>query len=209
MPPTEIGNFYKQIYNLTDGILKQSTTDKQLIKLMVEVFNTTEKEAENSISKKERSHIDCKAGCDTCCRVHVAVLKPETLIIADYLKTKHTDEELIKLKDDMAELCLDIKALDEIERIFANKPCVFLDCNGACSIYPVRPLLCRSITSADVDACVESIRMIALDQAVHVPMNIRQKSLFDTAFKAVADTMQKHGFPAKSFEITHGVLDKL
>jgi Fe-S-cluster containining protein len=36
----------------------------------------------------------------------------------------------------------------QIAMDFAHKPCMFLDeSNGSCTIYPVRPLGCRSMTS--------------------------------------------------------------
>jgi len=206
MPGIEISSFYNHIFSLSEGMLRLSTDNEKLIELIREVYNQTEKEASESISEEERKHMDCEAGCSTCCRVHVPVLRPESLIIIEFLKSTRSAEEIEQLKIDMKALCLEIGCLDELERIFANKKCIFLDKDGVCSIYPVRPLLCRSITSADVNACKESISMIAIDQAVNIPMNIRQKSLFDTAFKAVADAMQKHGFPAKSCEITGGVL---
>ena len=59
----------------------------------------------------------------------------------------------------------------EEERIMARQPCAFLDGSGSCSIYPVRPLLCRSITSTDADACREALSMLALGENQPISYN--------------------------------------
>ncbi|PLX66638.1 MAG: hypothetical protein C0602_11235 [Denitrovibrio sp.] len=206
MPGLEIGKFYSQILNVVTSNLKLSCDDKSLTELMRLVTELAEEEANRSISKEERDHMDCKEGCCICCRVHVPVLRPEALRIKHYLAENLNEQEQNELLAKMKKMCIEIRCLDEIERIFVNKKCVFLGSNGQCTIYPVRPLLCRSVTSADADACKESISMIALDQDRSIPMNIKQKSIYDTAFKALADGLDQYGISSKSREITGGVL---
>jgi Fe-S-cluster containining protein len=112
--------------------------------------------------------ITCSNNCTRCCFHWVEdVYSFEAEIIADYIKknfSSRVSEILDRFRKDVAE----IERLDAIvgEKMFAcgedkeasgidsvdlllsgfyqlRRPCALLDDNGACGIYPVRPLTCR------------------------------------------------------------------
>lgn len=196
----------KNIKSIFNKYLGESRSEDKITGMMSEIFEYAESEVKKFVSDEERSHMQCKAGCSICCRVNVSVLYPEAVAIKSYLLQNRSAKELDKLKSEMENLVRKIKYLDEDERIFLNADCAFLDGKGACSIYPVRPLMCRSVTSADSEACKTAMSMMALDESVFVPMNIRQKSIMDSVFKSLAEEMRLAGIENRSREVTDQTL---
>jgi len=116
-------------------------------------------------SRKEVSN--CSKGCGVCCR-HWAddVYSFEAGIIADHLIRSNADtQEIIKTIEQDEYVLEKIKAAilaktEELEKenisredalLFAfyqmERPCCFLDAGGSCSIYGIRPMICRSFVN--------------------------------------------------------------
>ncbi|BCR03901.1 zinc/iron-chelating domain-containing protein [Desulfuromonas versatilis] len=151
---------------------------------------------------EEARHIACAEGCGTCCTVNVAVLIPEAIAICHYLTEARSSAELGALGRGLDELDRETRWLDDEERIVAQRPCAFLDARGACSIYPVRPLLCRSVTSTDAERCREAICGAVFGEQVPVLMNLFQKSLMESAFAGLARGLELAGLDAGGGRLT-------
>ncbi|PLX69375.1 MAG: hypothetical protein C0603_00155 [Denitrovibrio sp.] len=201
--------FSDRVLNLISTKFSLSKIKNNFTELMEAVFVLSEAEVTLHITDEELAQMDCKEGCSTCCKVNVSILDFEAIIISDFLLKTLTNSELETLKIKMKLLVRDIQSLDEDERIMSNKPCAFLNKKGGCSIYPVRPLLCRSVTSADKQACKDAMTMIALGEEISIPMHARQKQIMDVTFKAVAKSMENQGLSSKSMELTKSVLTHL
>ena len=105
--------------------------------------------------------IACKEGCNACCirSVNVSRLEGE-FIIAFLTKANRWSAAGFSLENtcsssgpkhttnQFAALCL-TGNMEEIEEAakWDFTPCYFLEVNGSCSIYPVRPLMCRGFVS--------------------------------------------------------------
>lgn len=149
----------------------------------------------------DRNLIACGPGCGSCCVVNVACLLPEGVTIAHYLQAfeKAQREEIIaKLEG----LWCEIRGLDDEERLFVRRSCAFLDDQGCCRIYPVRPLLCRSITSTDADNCREVLNSAVFGAERPILMHQLQQQLYETVFTGVADGLQRLGIDGRSFQIS-------
>jgi Fe-S-cluster containining protein len=205
MSSIKLSDFCNEIENIALSFLDEKT-DENYSEMMKAIFHKAELESEKSISDIEKSFINCKKGCSYCCRVHVPVLEPEAFAIAEYLKSKLTTEKLEALKEKIKQIHIQIKYLDEQERIAVNIECAFLDSEGGCSIREVRPLKCRSITSADANACKTAMTMFALDESPFVPMNIKHRSIMDTAFYGLSSAMEKTSMKSASSELSGSVL---
>jgi Fe-S-cluster containining protein len=119
---------------------------------------------------------DCKQGCAWCCTVQVSVTSSELRSIFYYVKERFSEQAYQDLRSRVMETS---RKSDEIfgtqnqsgyiaryrvahertldmdaprKRATAQLPCPFLVSNK-CSIYPVRPLLCRGYTSQNVESC--------------------------------------------------------
>jgi Fe-S-cluster containining protein len=85
----------------------------------------------------------CAPGCFFCCYLPVDVLAPEAFRIAAHLQQTHSPGEL-------AELVYQLGA--HSQQAFGTRPCVFL-AQGRCSIYEVRPMVCRGYNSLSKERC--------------------------------------------------------
>lgn len=144
------------------------------------------------------SLVACKAGCGSCCELNVAVLEPEAELIVHHLHKNWGPAELKELADKASILAQRVSGLDDEERLFLREKCLFLDSDGCCSIHPVRPLLCRSVTSTDSERCRDAIAMVALGETVQVLTHLEQQELYEKAFSGLADAMQQHDLPIRS-----------
>ncbi|MBF0306119.1 MAG: YkgJ family cysteine cluster protein [Alphaproteobacteria bacterium] len=76
--------------------------------------------------------LDCRSGCNHCCRAPVEVTAPEVLALA---------AALLKRPKGLADL------------VEAEPRCPLLDRDGLCAVYDSRPFFCRASNSMDVAAC--------------------------------------------------------
>lgn len=110
----------------------------------------------------------CQAGCSYCCSSHITLLPQEAFSIGLYLAGNCNVDLFSKL----AEQCFDIASVLEnysLEDFAADyfRPCPFL-LDKKCSIYEVRPIVCRNWISTDIDACIASFNS---KNTVTVPQN--------------------------------------
>ena len=85
----------------------------------------------------------CAPGCYFCCYLPVDVLAPEAFRIATHLTQTRSPNEL-------AGLVYQLGAHGQ--HAYGTRPCVFL-ADGRCSIYEVRPLVCRGYNSLSKERC--------------------------------------------------------
>jgi Fe-S-cluster containining protein len=137
--------------------------------------------------------------------VYVAVLRPEAATIVAYLERKLSASEFLALQQKVDALYAAIRWLDEEERIRWRQPCALLDEDGTCSVYPVRPLLCRGMTSIDPETCRQAIELLPLGDAPPVTVNLFQSFLFNQAFIALARAMENAGLENRSMEMTAAI----
>ncbi|OHB32515.1 MAG: hypothetical protein A2X84_04425 [Desulfuromonadaceae bacterium GWC2_58_13] len=172
----------------------------QMIKMAAEVA-----EGELEIHREGGEHIACRAGCGTCCALNVAVLFPEVLNIVEFVRTRMSPEEQQGIERRVAELFSLVECLGEEDRISLGQSCAFLDESGSCSIYPVRPLICRAVTSINASHCEEALQAATTGVDRPIFMNMFQKSLMEGTFIAVAEGLTQLGFDDRSGQLTAGV----
>jgi Fe-S-cluster containining protein len=160
--------------------------------------------AEGELAERldDPERIACRAGCSYCCVLTVAVLAPEVVAMVDFVQTHWPDARRQRLAERLTELEARLQGMDEEEWLALSEPCAFLDESGSCSIYPVRPLICRSITSTDPRDCREALDEPLTGVARPVLMNLMQKSLMDETFIALGDALEQLGFETRSSPLT-------
>lgn len=150
--------------------------------------------------------IACAAGCPHCCVLNVAVLLPEAMIIADWLRARLQQSELIALRGRIADHCRRVGWVEDDERISKQVVCPLLDAAGNCSIHPVRPLVCRAVASLDRASCREAFDPIITDQERMVSADLLRQRVFDQAFMALAQVIGQCGLDDRSIELGSGLL---
>lgn len=92
----------------------------------------------------------CRRGCHHCCYIHVTTTKPEVARIVQAVEEKGIQIDMERLRRQA-----DYGTPDEWSQLDPkHRACVFLDDDGDCRIYDVRPSTCRLHFSAgDPDLC--------------------------------------------------------
>lgn len=194
-------HFAQSLANQAAGRLRQARSPGDVAAALRTVTARVEADLNRHLGEESR-HIACRAGCGTCCVVNVGVLFPEAMAICHYLEEQRSEAELADLTRRLDELFLETRWLDDEERIILRRPCVFLDDAGACTIYPVRPLLCRAVTSTDPHQCREALCAVVFGSEAPVLMNLFQKTLMETAFAGLAGGVEQAGLDARGLRLT-------
>ncbi len=150
---------------------------------------------------KERSLIACHAGCDHCCVVNVSVSLVEGAMIVNYLEglTPGDKDVVVKRLD---RLWRRIRGLDDEERLALRSSCAFLDDNGWCCIYPVRPLYCRSVSSTDPEDCKKAVCCKLRGEFQSILMYRYQQQLYETIYQAFSEGLEHAHLDGRSFQLT-------
>jgi len=149
----------------------------------------------------DRRLIACHAGCQDCCIVNVSVTLLEGIAITRFLR-QWDDNQQQDIAAKIDSLWIVVRGLEDDERIMARKKCAFLDMSGCCSIYPVRPLFCRGVTSIDVDTCRSAIADQAFGVTTEVMMHQFQLDLYKVAFGAISSGLERSGRDGRSFQLS-------
>jgi Fe-S-cluster containining protein len=96
----------------------------------------------------------CQAGCHYCCFYQVCLTPPEALLIAHYVKRAYSREEKSDLMNRIEGVLerIEGKTVEEWAETRHDTPCIFLT-SGKCSVYNVRPFVCRSLHALNADEC--------------------------------------------------------
>jgi Fe-S-cluster containining protein len=116
----------------------------------------------------------CKEGCYFCCRQLIAVPLPEADVISNHIRSTFPETEISDLKartikwfqwiDDELPILLS-KGMDEGEAIYNHGPFCPLLVEGKCSVYPVRPAICRGYyVSSNPRSCMPTNDPLALPE---------------------------------------------
>lgn len=109
---------------------------------------------EKFVNEWQRNYLEsgreiyCRQGCSGCCHLAVHATYPEAIAVAGTL----TEPQRTKLADYVARLKTVLPELTSLKGYLKRHrqeigPCPFLDSQGSCSIYSIRPLSCRALLS--------------------------------------------------------------
>ncbi len=151
--------------------------------------------------QQERAQIACGPGCGSCCVVNVSTLLPEGVAISRYLRRLGKAAQQ-QIAERLESLWQRVRGLDDTERLAVQSQCAFLDEQGRCLIYPVRPLLCRSITSTAAQDCREALSAAGFDEVKPVLMYQYQQQLYESLFVELAERLEALGIDGRSFQLS-------
>jgi len=199
----DFNNFSAEVERTAATLMGSAPTNEEFI----QTGRAVQEMAESALARHrtDDSLIACGPGCAHCCVVNVAVLHPESAAIVDYLERKLSPGELLALRRKVDEQAAVFRWLDDEERVNLQQPCALLDEAGSCRVYPVRPLLCRGVTSINPETCRQAIDLHPLGDAPPVTVNLFQSFLFNQAFIALARAMEGIGLDSRSMEMTAAI----
>lgn len=100
--------------------------------------------------------VACRDGCAHCCQYKIEASAAEVLAIRRYVLSEFSAERRAEVLARAERNVAEAADLSHLEQLITNQTCPFLH-EKSCSIYPVRPINCRSFHSTDVAACRRSV----------------------------------------------------
>lgn len=145
--------------------------------------------------------IACHAGCSWCCHMKVSLTAPELFALVEYLENSVSELARERIKARAAELSQDPRIFSSDAKIEARIPCALLSDQGACLVYPARPLACRGYNSLDAEACRQALD----DDGQVIEWNeplVRESAAVALGFLA---GIEDAGLAAELLELTSGL----
>jgi|WetSurMetagenome_2_1015567.scaffolds.fasta_scaffold250931_2 Fe-S-cluster containining protein len=128
-----------------DGVLEISTSGFFLADHLIRRF-----EAENPLPQP----LACQEGCDACCHNLVELTPPEALLIGHHIRRHFSESEKDRVLSRVAQSL--VLAAGQTKAALAARrqelPCPLLH-GRACSVYPIRPLVCRAMHGLNRENC--------------------------------------------------------
>lgn len=111
------------------------------------------KEVSDDIAAEFPKDAACAAGCSHCCSVWVGVLPTEAHRLVDHVRRNLPPVQRQAILDGIKLRAMVASSVPPEDYREEGLPCVFLDEAGQCSVYAIRPLVCRSFGSTDAGYC--------------------------------------------------------
>jgi len=145
---------------------------------------------------------DCRKGCATCCTIRVVATAPEVFLVARYLRAvgDQLKQQGIDIRQRLIAADEFTRDCDQDERVSLRQRCPYIH-KGACVIYSVRPLACRSHMSYSHQACIDAANG-KLDEIPYSEMHMDVRSLVQNALQSA---LRDADFPWATYELNHAL----
>ena len=97
--------------------------------------------------------IACRKGCSFCCKVWVDTTPPEVLYTVKNMPPEQRQQARAAVEN-ACSITAGVSFADRLGKV--NPPCPLLAVDGACSVYDIRPIACRTLVSTDVERCIST-----------------------------------------------------
>jgi Fe-S-cluster containining protein len=145
---------------------------------------------------------DCRKGCATCCTLRVVATAPEVFLVARYIRAMDDrfKTQKIDLRKRIARADELTRGRGERERVRLRRRCPYIHA-GACVIYPVRPLACRSHMSYSRQACIDAAAG-RVDEVPYSPVHLHVRSVVQNAMQSA---LRDAHHPWATYELNHAL----
>ena len=147
-------------------------------------------EALQIVTEEYRPTLACRKACTYCCRKPgVLISVAELLRILDHVRQRFDEAQTAALRDRAHDYVVRVGDRNVNDGCVDSVPCPLL-VDDLCSIYEVRPLVCRGYNSTDAEAC----RRAHANPELLVPMFAVLKDVTDGATVGMAQQLRDAGF---------------
>ena len=146
--------FFKDGYTIASKEITDFNSLTPLFKAMQTQYTAISQLTQSFAMRTHQQNkpIACEKGCAWCCHQPVYMTTQEALLIFEYILQAFDREQQKTLRTNAEKKYKKTKGLPEEKKQNIIHACPFL-ANGACSIYPVRPMACRIYLSSDKQSC--------------------------------------------------------
>jgi Fe-S-cluster containining protein len=139
---------------------------------------------------------DCQSGCSYCCHTRVEALPVEVFRIAQHL-SQRAGTQLNEFKDRLKK---QVSAADGALSWQDRPACIFLE-DDRCSIYEIRPGVCRKAHSFDAMKCATG--------SADIPEDLGLLLDAEALMKGTSNAYEQLGFESAGVELGYAVLQTL
>jgi Fe-S-cluster containining protein len=131
----------------------------------------------------------------------VSLTAPEIFAVVEYLENGVSEQVRERIAGRARELSQDPRIFSSEAKVEARIRCAMLSDDGACLVYPARPLACRGYNSLDAESCRRS-----LDDDLEI-VECNEPLARDSAAVALGllAGIEDAELPAELFELTSGL----
>lgn len=150
----------------------------------------------------------CRQGCSACCfTVAIDVTPLEAIAAAEYVQLCLSPQQVDVVRERLEKLTLR-RAMMSAEEIKTKRlGCGLLGMDGACMVYPARPLVCAGVHSFNQDACESAAGLIETDQTDgKVPIDRAAKAATMGVSGALQRALVERGLDGNLYELNSAVL---
>ncbi len=145
--------------------------------------------------------LGCRKGCSFCCSALVTCSAPEIFRAAAWLRENGTGPAAPIKREAIVAEAARRNSLSP-EKLFVERaPCPML-VEGACGVYPVRPIPCRALYSLSSEAC----RLAMHEDKGEVPIIAPAMTKGEMARTLLLAAVNAAGLPDRGIELTAGVV---
>lgn len=145
----------------------------------------------------------CGPGCAGCCTVNVGTLAIEGAVAAAWLRERLAPVDRTATAARLLAFHEHVRWLEDHQRVAEHLACPLLDAAGRCTVHPVRPLACRSVSSLDAGDCATALAGSSEGEGEPmVRMDVAQHALYLEALAALGATLARRGLDARTRDVS-------
>ncbi|CAD6878256.1 hypothetical protein [Methylomonas albis] len=193
-----LGFFAAQAQAFTETLAGRRGREDLIDGLLSQAFSSFEGNV--AIQARDYPAIACHKGCATCCTLRVTATAPEVLLIARYMAWAKFPDGEMNLAKRVAKANQQTCSLNEAQRVKLKRRCPFIH-QGACLIYPVRPLACRGHACYDKQACVDA----AAGRVAQIPISKLHQTFRSLIQNAMQSALRDAGYAWGLYELNQAL----
>lgn len=137
--------------------LRDEPSIPRALELTRQAMHLASEMSEQFLAKLPAGTLACRSGCAHCCHQPVGITAIEAITIVEHLRQTLSEADLARVRARVADAHEKARGAATAARFSTEHPCPFLE-ESRCSIYDVRPLVCRGMNSRDAEACAGIVR---------------------------------------------------
>ncbi len=194
------GRCAEDVAQLVDDLFKTVVPSEEAFAILM---GLVARRVDEALAARAATPPACGPGCSACCMLNVGTLAVEGAAVAAYLRRQLGADGAARRAQTLLEFHERVRWLDDGERIRERLSCPFLDGARSCSIHPVRPLACRSISSLDPAECRRAMAVRGDDDPnATVRMDLLQLEVHEAALGALARALGARGLDVRLRDVT-------
>jgi len=142
------------------AIIGQGRVPERALEIAFSAFFLADHLTRRFEAEQELPHpVACREDCDSCCYNQVELTPPEALVLGHHIAQQFSQAEKDLLLAHVERIIEIIARMGKAESAARRReiPCPLLR-NRKCSVYPVRPLVCRAMHALDRERCDAELR---------------------------------------------------